>query len=550
MTSPTSSSTSIAAFPHDSGRRAPVARRSTRTCHERPSSWATATTDRRRQRRRRRWGWPRVHRAESPRCRRARATRRTGPMPATGIGRGRGAAPSSSAWRVPWCWRRAPSRPSCSSSRAKVWPQGSSTAVGAKRWPPVWETSQTPPGGASARLRQPADDPARRSTRRGDRSCTRQLRRGILGARERGPRRARGCPGRARPSRARAGPRVGDLGRHQPRHRRAERRRGRARTRRGPSCAGMPAGTPHEHEPATGRLARGVQLGAELAVEVRLARRVATPRAGLLDDDEEARRRRPCRRRWCRPGPTGPSRRPPPGRARDRCVGRVPATSGRPPHPRAAAARCSGRDAWHGRGSVRGALGRTLARGRPSAPGGAAATCGDDGGRPAPEPSRRPSAAGSSMATPLAAAARAGVLPAKASTRVSSPLRKRWQRTPPVARPFGGYSAYGVTLSEPPSVPGSAPEEPDEVTTTPSRAGSTTPKNATRAPRPSLMPAMPPAERPWGRTELAGKRSSWASLVTKTRSRSSRSATAAPTTRSPSLRLMTSQSLLFGRLGA
>ncbi|HYQ33040.1 MAG TPA: DNA gyrase subunit A, partial [Lapillicoccus sp.] len=55
-----------------------------------------------------------------------------------------------------------------------------------------------------------------------------------------------------------------------------------------------------------------------------------------------------------------------------------------------------------------------------------------------PEPSRRPLAGGSSTATPLAAAARAGVPPAQARTRVSSPLRNRWQRTPPVARPLAG----------------------------------------------------------------------------------------------------------------
>ena len=37
--------------------------------------------------------------------------------------------------------------------------------------------------------------------------------------------------------------------------------------------------------------------------------------------------------------------------------------------------------------------------------------------------------------------------PAQASTSTSSPLRNRWQRTPPVARPLGGYSAYGVTFT-------------------------------------------------------------------------------------------------------
>ena len=49
-----------------------------------------------------------------------------------------------------------------------------------------------------------------------------------------------------------------------------------------------------------------------------------------------------------------------------------------------------------------------------------------------------------------------GAGPAQAKTRVSSPLRNRWQRTPPVARPLAGYSANGVTLTAPGSVPGSA----------------------------------------------------------------------------------------------
>ena len=48
------------------------------------------------------------------------------------------------------------------------------------------------------------------------------------------------------------------------------------------------------------------------------------------------------------------------------------------------------------------------------------------------------------------------------STSVSSPLRNRWQRTPPVARPLAGYSANGVTLTAPGSVPGRAVDEPDD----------------------------------------------------------------------------------------
>ena len=66
------------------------------------------------------------------------------------------------------------------------------------------------------------------------------------------------------------------------------------------------------------------------------------------------------------------------------------------------------------------------------------------------------------------------------------------------------------------AVPGSAADEPDTVTTTASAAG-TAPKNTTRASGASRTPAMPPPARPCGRTEAAGKRSSWASEVTKTR---------------------------------
>ena len=82
---------------------------------------------------------------------------------------------------------------------------------------------------------------------------------------------------------------------------------------------------------------------------------------------------------------------------------------------------------------------------------------GDDGCDPGtPEPSRRPFASGRSTAAPLARPPRAGPGPAQANTSVSSPLRKRWQRTPPVPRPLAGYSANGVTLTAPGSVPGSA----------------------------------------------------------------------------------------------
>ena len=67
---------------------------------------------------------------------------------------------------------------------------------------------------------------------------------------------------------------------------------------------------------------------------------------------------------------------------------------------------------------------------------------------------------------PASVAPRAGPGPAQASTSTSSPLRNRWQRTPPVARPLGGYSAYGVTFTVTAAVPGSAPALPATVTTT------------------------------------------------------------------------------------
>src|SRR5690242_16996274 len=84
-----------------------------------------------------------------------------------------------------------------------------------------------------------------------------------------------------------------------------------------------------------------------------------------------------------------------------------------------------------------------------------------------PEPSRRESGtAGSATGTPLGAAATGGAAPAQARISPSSPLSSRWQRTPPVARPLPGYSANGVTLTVPASVPGSAPDDPATVTTT------------------------------------------------------------------------------------
>src|SRR5690242_6588622 len=154
-------------------------------------------------------------------------------------------------------------------------------------------------------------------------------------------------------------------------------------------------------------------------------------------------------------------------------------------------------------------------RPRRSGRGSQAAGGGQDGGaRPpravsgwrirTPEPSLRPSAAGKFTGTPASVAPRAGPGPAQASTRVSSPLRNLWQRTPPVARPLGGYSRYGVTFAVAAPVPGSAPVLPATVTTTgspvPAGAVPTTPNQATLARADSRMPAIPPAARPCGRT--------------------------------------------------
>src|SRR5438477_290291 len=89
----------------------------------------------------------------------------------------------------------------------------------------------------------------------------------------------------------------------------------------------------------------------------------------------------------------------------------------------------------------------------------------------------------SPMLTPLVSsrvvfAAAAGASPAQAATRVSSPLRKRWQRTPPVARPLPGYSANGVSFTAPGSVPGRAVDEPEAVSTTAPSSDAASPDRA------------------------------------------------------------------------
>ncbi len=70
----------------------------------------------------------------------------------------------------------------------------------------------------------------------------------------------------------------------------------------------------------------------------------------------------------------------------------------------------------------------------------------------------------------------------------------------------------------------------------------TAPNQVTAARADSRMPAIPAATRPCGRTEAAGNRSSWASVVMNTRSQSSLVSWTAPTTRSPGLSEITSNS--------
>ena len=85
---------------------------------------------------------------------------------------------------------------------------------------------------------------------------------------------------------------------------------------------------------------------------------------------------------------------------------------------------------------------------------------------PVPDPSRLPIGSGSATGAPDSLAPTAGADPAQAATSVSSPLRNRWQRTPPVARPLPGYSCMGVTFTLSAAAPGRAPALPATVTTT------------------------------------------------------------------------------------
>ena len=151
-----------------------------------------------------------------------------------------------------------------------------------------------------------------------------------------------------------------------------------------------------------------------------------------------------------------------------------------------------------------------------------------------PEASRLAPASGSVRADPSRPTA-SGSRPTQASARASSPFRKRWARTPPVARPLAGNSSKALTLA-------AARDRCRAASRCRSRRWRRRPRRADR-PEPTvkwmtwrrrarLMPAMPPAGQPCGRTEAAAKRSSCASVVTKTSSSVSPPCTA-PTTSSP-----------------
>src|SRR5262249_61918199 len=113
-----------------------------------------------------------------------------------------------------------------------------------------------------------------------------------------------------------------------------------------------------------------------------------------------------------------------------------------------------------------------------------------------------------------------------------------------------GCSQSGARFPAPARVPGSGPVLPAAVTTTGPPAPdlsepgpvATAPNQVTEARADSRMPAIPPAGRPCGRTAAAGNLSNWASVVMNTRSQSSLGSWTAPTTRSPGLSEITSNS--------
>jgi DNA gyrase subunit A len=88
--------------------------------------------------------------------------------------------------------------------------------------------------------------------------------------------------------------------------------------------------------------------------------------------------------------------------------------------------------------------------------------------------------------------------------------------------------------------------EPATVTTTASE-GSSAPNQTALAPAPSFTPAMPPPDRPCGRTLSAPKWRSWASLVTKQSFSRPVASCTAPTTVSPFLSVITSQESRLAR---
>ena len=80
-------------------------------------------------------------------------------------------------------------------------------------------------------------------------------------------------------------------------------------------------------------------------------------------------------------------------------------------------------------------------------------------GSASPEPSRRSTGSGSRTGPPSSRNARAGERPTQPNSSMSSPLRKRWHRTPPVARPLAGNAVKGVTSRTPAGVRRAAPRD-------------------------------------------------------------------------------------------
>ena len=146
-----------------------------------------------------------------------------------------------------------------------------------------------------------------------------------------------------------------------------------------------------------------------------------------------------------------------------------------------------------------------------------------------PEPSRLPVASGSSSATPFGAG-RPGRLRADPGEH-EGVLAAQEPVCPNAARAAALGGVLGVRrhleragLGAGQGVGGPGRGDDDVV----GARGRPPRRRSTVAPGESRMPAIPPAARPCGRTADAGKRSSWASLVTKTRSSSPSRSAAAP----------------------